>query len=814
MTMPYQRRVTQHEAQSQLEKMPEAAALADLFALAKFWEKAVFNASYTASPAILDYLAPTTVGADCISACADATGVPKTDVSLAMLGHFSWLDPLFDPIRSNADELAALLTTDLLDDRVRIPFRWGRELSDRIQDCPHLARHDRIPHRDAWQLIEGMPIGIFQHGAYITGPLGVTRSPERRWYPAASTVAFHYMFQGNRNRRWLGFEPAAIGVVAAYEWIGRFMQDRFGPASEWQRALSVFSMDRDAYPQKSYLDAGLIVAECLSPSEKTAVLADTLKSDLGPHLRSLLQNHPQLRTMKKLTPDDLASKLPAEVAIQLMHSLTTPQIISVVEKCIANDLVHIPSAEVRKTKHSPPAPWPTVATEMGALGLRPGFPDPAARLLRVVTDAYSANDTLADLRWHLGAGDDSQIPAAMLQRLRTAGPADVVRTLVLTSPSIARHASSAVGLSLQDVQTKDTTAVERFLWKCGFELRSTAPFGDTLREKAGSLEEMVDRIDFSGEKARMDIREKGNPLFVQVENFLDQLISFNVWCATQDHWYGSRFQFRLKQARRRVSEFLEPRYGKPPKAPPWDPERSSTLGTQLFYLDSVRRFVEECRSTDRAAVRRSNAVDFLDPSDRPFAFLHFEFWADVDPKSLAVYSEVLDEFCSLLRQGDVAGVRNGLDHWREAEEFPTREQIVTCCKRISMAVRLAEERHLFPVLYWLDTKTQCVTRGFDEYGVRSSDRTRSVIRPSTLGGLPDVPWQAPLVFSPLQINDAADTAIFFKVVPASDYAEYWAGFPRHADRDPARNEQVNVEEQVTVTDASLDHNDRLSSDIT
>jgi hypothetical protein len=814
MTTYDQRQVTKHQAQARLQQMPEAAALADLCALAKFWEKAVFSASYTACPTLLDHLVPTPLGAECISACVDATSLPNADVSLAMLGHFSWLDPLFDPIRSNVDELAALLTADLLNDRVRIPFQWSRELSDRIQDRPHLARHEGIAHRDAWQLIEGMPIGIFQHGAFITGPLGVIRSPERRWYPAASMVAFHYMLQGTRNRRWLRFYPASIGVVAAYEWINRFMHDRFGPPSEWDLALSVFSMDRDAYPQKSYLDAGLIVAECLSTSEKTAVLADALKSDLGSHLRSLLQNHPQLRTMKKLPPDELANKLPAEVAIQLMYSLTTPQIISVVEKCIANDLVTIPSMEVRKTKHSPPAPWPTVATEMGALGLRPGFPDPAARLLRVVTDAYSANDTLADLRWHLGAGEDEQIPTAMLHRLRTAGPADVVRTLVLTSPSIARHACGAVGLSLEDVQAKDTTAVERFLWKCGFELRSTASLGDTLREKAVSLEEMVDRIDFSGEKARMDIREKGNPLFVQVENFLDQLISLNVWCATQDHWCGSRFQFRLKRARRCVSEFLEPRYGKPPKAPPWDPERSSTLGTQLFYLDSLRRFVEGCRSADLAAVRRPNAVDYLDPADRPFPFLHLEFWADVDPKSLTIYSEVLGEFCTLLRQGDVAGVRNGLDHWREADEFPTREQIVTCCKKISMAVRLAEDRHLFPVLYWLDTKTQLVTRGFDEYDVRSSDRTRSVIRPSTLGGLPDVPWQAPLVFSPLQINDAADTAIFFKVVPASDYAEYWAGFPRYADRDPARNEQVNVEEQVTVTDASLDHNDRLSSDLT
>jgi hypothetical protein len=786
--------------------MPEADAIADLFALAKFWERAVFNASYTASPSLLDHLAPSPLGAECIAACANATGVPKPDVMLAMFGLFSWLDPLFDPAGTNADELAALLTADLLDDRVRMPFRWGRELSDRIQDRPLLARHNRIPHHEAWDLIDGMPIGVFQHGVYVTGPLGVIRSLERRWYPSASAFAFHYMFQGNRNSRWLSFEPAAIGVVVAYAWIERFMQDRFGSASEWESALSFFSMDRDAYPQKSYLDAGLVVADCLSPSEKSAVLAEALKSDLGSHLRPLLQNHPQLRTMKKLSPDDLANKLPAEVAIHLMHSLTTPQIISVVEKCIANDSVTIPSTEVRTTKHSPPAPWPTVATEMGALGLRPGFSDPAARLLRVVTVAYSVNDTLADLRWHLGAAEDEQIPAAMLERLRTAGPAEVVRTLVLTSPSIARQVCRAVGLSLDDVQAKDTTAVERVLWKCGFELRNAVQFGDTLRKKAVSLEELVDRVDFSGEKARMDIREKGNPLFVQVENFLDQLISLNVWCATQDHWCVSRFQFQLKQARRRVSEFLEPKYGKPPKAPPWDPERSSTLGTQLFYLDCLKRFVEECRSADRTAVRRPAAVDFLDPSDRPFAFRHLLFWADVDPKSLALYSEVLGEFCTLLRQGEVAGVRNGLDHWREADEFPTREQIVTCCKRISTAVRLAEDRHLFPVLYWLDTKTQCVTRGFDEYGVRSSDRTRSVIRPSTLGGLPDVPWQAPLVFSPLQINDAADTAIFFKVVPASDYAEYWAGFPRYADRDPARNEQVNVEEHITVTDASFDRN--------
>jgi hypothetical protein len=795
-----ERRVTEHEARALLARAPDAEQLADLFSLAMFWQKAVFDASYATPDALLDHLALSPLGIECIEACCRSTNVARPDAALAIFGQFSWLQPLVDVTACNVEGLSSLLTTDLHEGRIRLSYQWGRELSDRIQARPHLAVHDRIPHAEAWRLLENMPIGIFQHGCFVSGPLGIIRSPERRWYPVQSGVAFGYLSNGSRNWHGLGFDTAKIGVVRAFTWISRFLQDRCGPESEWNAALSFFGIDRETSLLKHYLDAPLMVAECLSTADKSAFIAEVLKSDLGAPLRERLRGSVKLKACARLPPNELVKKLSAEAVVQLTHALTTPQIVAAVEKCIADDIVTIPATEVRVAKHKPPDPWPTFKTEMGRLGLRPGFSDPAARLLRVVTDAYSTCDALYDLRWHLGAKTDENIPAVMLNLLRTSGPADVVEKLVLASPSVARNACTAVGLPLEAIAARDATAIDRFLWKCGFEIRTADAFADSIRDKAVAFEQFVQNIDFTKEENREDVRGQANPLFVQLENFLDKILCLNVWCTTQDHWQATRFEFRLKQARRCVSEVLEPLYGQPTGAPPWDPERSSTLGTQLFYLSSYERLIEACQSADRSKFRREDADKVVDRLDRPLAFRHVQFWADANPANLESYARVLADFSLLLRQGDVAGVRNGLDHWREFKEFPTCEMIVGCCKKLSLAIRLAEDQHLLPVLYWLNDTVQHVHLGFSEHSCRSATRSRTVIRPSTKGGMPDVPWQSPVVFSPLQLNDAVDVAMFFKAPPESPHAEYWAGYPQYASHDPRKHPQESFEPQFAVPD--------------
>jgi len=786
MTTANERRLTDHEARSRLAQMPDAEKLADLFSLASFWRGSVFSPAYEAPAAVVDHVVPSPLGMECLEECCKASGVAKPDATLALFGMFSWLQPLIDTSACNVDGLLTLLSEDLGEDRIRLPYQWSRELGDRIQSRPDLAIHENIPHESVWQLLSDMPAGVLQLGRFVSGPLRIIPSLERRWYPPMETIYFHFMSDGERKARQLQFEKAEIPVNEAIVAIQRYLRDRLGHRSQWDGALAFFGMTCDTNLQRQYVDAPLVMAECLDAADKCALTAHLLKSRLGTGIRDHLRKCPAYTELAGMGSDALARKLPESVHVQLVFTLPTAQVVEEIDRSVADGVVVIPSTEVRLPQHTPPTPWRFFKTELGSLGLRPGYTDPAARLLRVVMEAYSSIDGLDDLRWHLGATADESIPTAMLNMLRAAGPADVVHKLVFASPAVARTACASVGLPLPAIAARNTTAINRFLWKCGFEMRTADTFADSIRDKTTSLEQFVENLDLSREINRDNVRSAANPLFVQLENFLDQLLSLNVWCTTQDHRHKTNFEYRLRLARRCVSTVLEPLYGRPTGAPPWNPERSSTLGTQLFYLSSFERFITTCKSKDRSETRRQNADKVVDHLDRRLAFPHVQLWADATPASLDSYEKHLLDFGQLLRQGDVAGVRNGLDHWRESHEFPTREQITNCCKKLNLAIRLAEEQHLLPVLYWLDNKVKHVHLGFSEYSCRSATRARTIIRPSTLAGMPEVPMQKPIVFSPLQISDAADVAIFFFAPQESSYADYWSDFPRYAAQDPRR----------------------------
>ena len=60
--------------------------------------------------------------------------IPLADVTLALYGRFFHHEILVDHVATDVATVAKFLEDDLLHDRIRIPFIWGRRLQKRFND--------------------------------------------------------------------------------------------------------------------------------------------------------------------------------------------------------------------------------------------------------------------------------------------------------------------------------------------------------------------------------------------------------------------------------------------------------------------------------------------------------------------------------------------------------------------------------------------------------------------------------------------------------------------------------------------------------
>ena len=95
--------------------------------------------------------------------------------------------------------------------------------------------------------------------------------------------------------------------------------------------------------------------------------------------------------------------------------------------------------------------------------------------------------------------------------------------------------------------------------------------------------------------------------------------------------------------------------------------------------------------------------------------------------------------------------------------------------------------------YWFDSKSET-------YFGTSSNRFKNyrgdghiIYRPATVEGLPGITRIRPVVFAPVNFLGAADALLFFQVMGESEYAKYWAGFPRISKVLPEFDESKMLE---------------------
>jgi len=787
--------LSEKKVEQKLEKSGATSLLPEHFWLGQYYQRAIFRADYITPSSVVDMIRLTSEGEKIRESCAASLQIPLADITLALYGYFFHHDILIDYEATDITAVMRLLEDDLFCDRIRFPYIWGRQLHDNFNDRPFLSDLECLSNLQAWDLLNSLPLGVFQHGCFVSGPLGIIRSAENRSVPAAPIFTACFAREGTMiKRRAVTFAPAPIEVVDAYAWIDQFLTKQLGTRSEWSRPLSWMNNRQITETRTDYADICPIIGDCVLGKERNSLFECVLKTASGKDIRETMRLMADLKGLKSLPPFELACKLDSAQQLQLLLTLRTDVIVSCLDKSILSGQISIPISEVRTPKKSNPKKNFCFQSEISSLGVRPGHPEPLAAFCAAVIRAYNKTESTHELRWRLESDPSRGLEVTLTDFIRRQGPAESVSKLVLASQPVTTEVCRELNLDLDETIPRTEKTIPRILWKFGFEIARYDDLLATLNRRLQKFEDLLSQIDLrAGEGAREKIRSEGVNLFVSVEAFMDRFIAFNVWLLNTDHWGRSRFEYRVSESRSSVSQVLGDCIQTSDGTVKWRNSGENALGTQLAYLNEFELWLEGLTSGKRQ--RRVDVEDkkSSDHSGRPFPFVHTQLWADSDAIELQRYKDIFKKIARTIAQADPAGVRNGLDHQRDPERFPSDDALWTCVTRLIAAVRSAEQSRIYPVDYWFDSKVERAIGASDYIYKNGRGEIYTILRPSTVHGLPSLSRIHPLVFAPVNFLGAADSVLFFKLMGESEYSRYWFDYPRLSKLLPEADETQTTE---------------------
>jgi hypothetical protein len=389
-----------------------------------------------------------------------------------------------------------------------------------------------------------------------------------------------------------------------------------------------------------------------------------------------------------------------------------------------------------------------------------------------------------------GIGGTSARNALLVHLCRT-DPAEAVKHLVLSNGNVTRFIADAIQCPIEEATDADFS--ERVLWKLGFDIPRYSNSLPTLRNRLEFFgQEVLSAGGVATEKERERIRSAGVNLFVSIEEFIQELIRYNVWVFGSDHFLGTEFTYESGAAMLAVQQHIGTSIGNGDVAFTWSLTGENTLGALLAYLQQVARWLKSLSGRDGKTVIRSSddLPHYADDKFRIFPFRHVELWGDSDTNSLKRISDQFENICHKLSKSNLASVRNGLDHQRLHSNFPSFEALLAFVAVFREGLDLAEHSLFYPIEHW------AVSSNVDRYGRRETvlvdyaGRQRKVFGPSPMYPIgPRLNQDTSFLLAPGNPLGLANFELIFRPRSASVYSKYWDGYPRRRHIPPLVKEQ-------------------------
>jgi hypothetical protein len=213
----------------------------------------------------------------------------------------------------------------------------------------------------------------------------------------------------------------------------------------------------------------------------------------------------------------------------------------------------------------------------------------------------------------------------------------------------------------------------------------------------------------------------------------------------------------------------------------------NTLGACIRYLQQLANWMSTLPKADRSSLLRA-PDELQEPASdtvTAFPFRYVQLWADANPNSLGNLATMVETCSATINKGEVALIRNGLEHYREGHRFPASDRILSAIAAIVGFVSLAQRERLYPRMFWRAGST---TDSFRQTTYTVVDNRGDIFRlnaPLTVRGAPriqDLPASKPILIAPGNLFGLPNADLLLGTKPEGVYSRYWSNYPFHGQQ--------------------------------
>ena len=691
------------------------------------------------------------------------------------------LDLLVSVDDSDAELASELIHDALTKQHLKIPHRFGRKLYDRFNDDFRTTRTDHLMYPFACELLDGQAQGVCQMGYAVTGPLGLLSSASGRYTPPSLRVPlWHCSDTGCEALHRVRLLDNPEGYAGAVEKLRQDRRQKHGPPSEWVAVLSRYIRGDDQ--PRAYFDIAAFLADALTPKELDALFRFALATRVGPAIRLTLDECSNGAPLGSGRPDEIADRLSHVQQLQAALCCSDDDLVWLLDEGVRTEVLQPSASRTRRSRHVPSRVCNgDTKTELGRLGARSTRGNSMASLAMRIWSAYESNGLVDDLKWHLRSHRGQSPRVALMNYLRDSDLGTTVQDLVLSNPRVTQYFQDCLtGLELTGERQRD---IDTLLWKAGFDLPVFMDgYGySRLRDRLTAFDEVVLSAGRPLTEDDMEgIRGIGVNLFVSVEAFIEELLAYQIWLLSSDHFVTTQFEYSHAQACSRVPDVLGTQVTAGSETFTWSVDGKNNLSTLLAYLSATAEWAAQLPSTDPEPLLRptDDLPFYAEDPHLEFPFRHTQLWADCDQEELRTYVGALEEVVKKVNRSRSAEVRNGIDHKRRKDEYPDPDTMRAAVMELRDALDLADTQRLIPKAFWLTSvKTDRAGRQIWElYDYRG--RTLVLHGPNLTWRRPDYSYDQPKVVAPMNLLGLPNGEITFYIHYETEYERYWSNYPR------------------------------------
>lgn len=681
---------------------------------------------------------------------------------------------------TDIDALCESISSQILKNRIRFPFIFGRFLYDAFASMFEEEK-DSLTSEETIELLEKIPRGVFQYGRFIVGPNGISVSNHSRSLRFSKRVpAFHCSDPVCRHLHSVFLSTGHNAPINAQRSkLIRLLEAESQPESDWAGFAMEISRSNDAY----------YGAHWIAPV--VSLIGDAFGDE-------------ELESLMNLLGISTKAYSRENVVEQVLMS-SDKELVSAIDSLVHENKIEIPVGEVRlpvSTAHLKSGAY-RLSPQLGLHGVRfvsrnPGLPTLRERDLIDRLYLTGNPDERHELDWQLRAVDGVSLERRLDEYLRNHSPAEALSRLVLARNASAVAASEIVGLGDID-HLSDEDLISRLVWKLGFDDESAEDSHSEFWRQHEKLSSIVQTWLGAGPGDANEFRGNASVYFAVLEGVLANSLAFATWVLLNDHLSEARpFSYDSVNDQKHGFELLQTLFESHPKT---QKERLNfRLDDKLTIFPLVRGFeilsqVLQGISQKSADYLRAKST-FPEYADRGglqhFPFRHLYTFLDLAEHSQIRIINGLAEIGSILNASALSKTRNDYSHYRRTS--PELAEMEKTLESVGRAVRLIENLGFGLNLCQLSSESS------DRWGRQTVEfsgprrLSHSFARPSSLewAGLPMFTESQYLVRS--AAFDDANEILRFVPRYQSPYADLWDTYP-----NPRKRAQQEVE--ISATEA-------------